>query len=389
MRILMVLDHEFPPDIRVENEIYSLVKEGHEIHIACFTQKNKPLYEETNQYKIYRRKISGFIYKSSVGCLKFPFYFNFWRNFIKDIVKNKAFDAIHIHDLPLARIGYEIKEQLKIRFVLDLHENWPAFVSAAAHTNTLLGKFLSPVHLWEKYERKMLSKADFIIAIVEEMKERLIAQGAMSEKVFVVPNTVRLDEYQNTKELPDNNFITFLYSGGIDNQRGLQIAMEGFAAVLKQYKNARLWIVGTGSYLKELREQSEQLNLSNNVIFWGWQKPDKMFALIHKADIAIIPYIRTVQTDCSSPNKLFQYMYASKPVLASNCTSIERILKETEGGICYKHNDPDDFASKAIILAANHSLRSKMGENGYAAVIKKYNWDNTSRVLNNIYKKTT
>ncbi len=383
----MVLDHEFPPDIRVENEIYSLKKAGHEAHLACFTKQNKPLYEETDKLLIHRRKLTDFIYKSSVGCLKFPFYFNFWRTFVRDLFKHNDFDAIHIHDLPLAQIGYEIKQEFKIPFILDLHENWPAFVSAAAHTNTLLGKFLSPVNLWDSYERKMLKKADYIIAIVEEMKERLIAQGADGEKVFVVPNTVRLDEYQEVKELPDNNYVTLLYSGGIENQRGLQIAIEGLPAAIHQCSNLRLWIVGKGSYEHKLRKKAEELNVLKNIVFWGWQKPDMMFKLIQKADIAIIPYIRTVQTDCSSPNKLFQYMYAKKPILSSNCTSIERILKETEGGICYHHNDPADFANKALVLAKDHSLRVKLGENGYNAVIKKYNWDYTATGLTEIYKK--
>jgi glycosyltransferase involved in cell wall biosynthesis len=387
MKILMVLDHEFPPDIRVENEIYSLKKAGHEVHLACFTRKNKPLYEDNHQYIVHRRNISGFLYKSSVGCLKFPFYFNFWRNFISDLFKHYTFNSIHIHDLPLAQLGYEIKKEFNIPFILDLHENWPAFVGAAAHTNTILGKFLSPVNLWEEYEQKMVNKADFIIAIVEEMKERLIAQGADGEKVFVVPNTVRLDEYQETKEIPDKNYVTLLYSGGIDNQRGLQIAIEGLSVIIKQYTKLRLWIVGKGSYEQELRKKAEQLNVLENVTFWGWQKPDAMFELIQKADIAIIPYIRTVQTDCSSPNKLFQYMYAKKPILASNCTSIERILKDTEGGICYIHNDPADFVHKALRLAEDRLLRVKLGENGYQAVIKKYNWDFTATGLTEIYKK--
>jgi len=387
MKILMVLDHEFPPDIRVENEINSLKKAGCEVHLACFTRTNKPLYEQYNEYIVYRRNISEFIYKSSVGCLKFPFYFNFWRTFIKNLFHQNLFDAIHIHDLPLAQIGYEVKNEFNIPFILDLHENWPAFVGAAAHTNTILGKFLSPVSLWEKYEKEMVKKADFIITIVEEMKERLVSQGADGKKVFIVPNTVRLDDYQEIKEIPDNKYVTLLYSGGIDNQRGLQIAIEGLSIAIKQNTNIRLWIVGTGSYEQELREKAENLKILNNVFFWGWQKPDVMFKLIQQADIAIIPYIRTVQTDCSSPNKLFQYMYARKPILASNCTSIERILNETEGGICYKHDDPDDFASKALMLAKDYSLRTKLGENGYHAVIKKYNWDYTSSALTEIYKK--
>src|SRR4030042_3072422 len=118
MRILMVLDHEFPPDIRVENEIASLHKAGHEIHLACYTRKNRPLTDETPNCQIHRKSISTFLYKSSVACLKFPFYFAFWRKFIMELFTRNTYDAMHIHDLPLAQIGSEMKRRYSIKFVL-------------------------------------------------------------------------------------------------------------------------------------------------------------------------------------------------------------------------------------------------------------------------------
>ncbi len=43
MKILMVLDHEFPPDVRVENEIEALLEADHQVHIACYTMKKQPI----------------------------------------------------------------------------------------------------------------------------------------------------------------------------------------------------------------------------------------------------------------------------------------------------------------------------------------------------------
>ena len=52
MRILMILDLEFPPDLRVENEIEALIDAGHEIHLACFTRKNRQKYEKIENFHI-------------------------------------------------------------------------------------------------------------------------------------------------------------------------------------------------------------------------------------------------------------------------------------------------------------------------------------------------
>ena len=97
---------------------------------------------------IHRKKITPFIYKSSVGCLKFPFYFNFWRKYISGLFEKENFDVIHIHDLPLSRIGVEMKKKFNARLVIDLHENWPALIKTAAHTQTFLGKLLSSNRQW-------------------------------------------------------------------------------------------------------------------------------------------------------------------------------------------------------------------------------------------------
>ena len=93
-KILMVLDHEFPHDVRVEKEINSLLNKGYEVHIACFTFENRPLLEKWKNIVIHRKRISSFLHKTHVGCLKFPFYFNFWRFFLNGS-KSKYFTPIN------------------------------------------------------------------------------------------------------------------------------------------------------------------------------------------------------------------------------------------------------------------------------------------------------
>jgi hypothetical protein len=94
MKILMVLESEFPPDMRVENEINSLSKDGHMIHLACTTMKNCPVEEQWGKAVIYRKPIGKFVNKSSVGALKFPFYFNFWRKYLYGLFKKNNYDVI-------------------------------------------------------------------------------------------------------------------------------------------------------------------------------------------------------------------------------------------------------------------------------------------------------
>ena len=268
MNILMILDHEFPPDIRVENEIEALTSKGHQIHIACYTFSDAAEEERKNNLLIHRKKISKFIYKSSVGALKYPFYFNFWRKFIYELFRKNKFDAIHVHDLPMAKIGYEFAQHHSIPFTLDLHENWPALLSISTHTQTFLGKILSSEKQWKEYEIEYCTKADNIIVVVEEAKTRLSKLGINEQKIKVVSNTLNFNHFELPTTKPDLNYFSMLYAGGITKHRGLQYVIQGLKHISKTNKTIRLWILGSGSYAGYLKELAKNEGVEEQVIFY-------------------------------------------------------------------------------------------------------------------------
>ncbi|MCD6178470.1 MAG: glycosyltransferase family 4 protein [Bacteroidales bacterium] len=385
MRILMVLDHEFPPDIRVENEIEALTASGNEVHIACYTRENRKSVDIFQEAVIHRKVISTFHYKSSIACLKFPFYFNFWRSFITELFKDNSFEAIHIHDLPLAKVGYEFSQKHNIPFILDLHENWPAMLRMATHTQTFLGKLLSTNKQWESYELKCSKKATQVIVVVEEAKDRLVKRGISGDKISVVSNTLNFNHFSSPKTKPDTDFITLMYAGGITKHRGLQFVIEGLKFLTDLSKPIRLWILGEGSYVQELKKMASDYGVEKQVVFAGWKEFEEMQSYLGKSDICLIPHIKSDHTDSTIPHKLFQYMYSRKPIIASNCFPIERILEETKSGLVYPFNDALKFANSVRQLIEEPLHTKKMQQNGIQAVKEKYNWLTDARVLQNIY----
>lgn len=387
MKILMVLESDFPPDVRVENEVLALTEAGHEVHIACSTRKNRPEKEVFGKAVIHRKPMSAFIYKSSVGCLKFPFYFNFWRKYIFGLFDTEKFDAIHIHDLPLGRIGVEVKHKFNVRLVIDLHENWPALIKTAAHTQTFLGKLLSSNRKWVNYEKKVLPEADMVVTIIEEARERIINLGIAPEKVCMVSNTINYDNLSiNPKKRKDDSFVIF-YGGAINRHRGLQLVLEAIKICADNNCQISLWIVGDGSYKKSLEELSQTLNIEERVRFFGHKPFKEMLELLAEADAAIIPHIRTDNNDASSPNKLYQYMYLNKPIISSDCTSLKRIISETRTGFIYMNNSSGDLASLIEKLRDDRSLLTAIEGNGKKAVIENYNWNTDKQRLITAYNQ--
>jgi glycosyltransferase involved in cell wall biosynthesis len=343
MKILMVLETEFPSDIRVENEMQALTEAGHEVHLACSTMKNRPERDLFGKSIVHRKKIKSFIYRSSVGCLKFPFYFNFWRNFIFTLCAQEKFEVIHIHDLPLSQIGIEVKRKFNIRLVIDLHENWPALIKIAPHTQTILGRLLSSNKQWKEYEREVLFKADNIITIIEEARNRVIGLGINSSKVCMVSNTINFENLSIQTKNNDSDALTIFYGGAINSHRGLQIVLETINMCVLRNIKIRFWIVGDGSFRKELEKISMELKIDTLVSFFGYKPFNEMLEILAESDAAIIPHLRTENNDASSPNKLYQYMYLNKPIISSDCTSLKRIINETNTGFIYKYDAPEEL----------------------------------------------
>lgn len=385
MNILMVLDRTFPPDIRVEHEINSLIKAGHNVHLACFTFTDEPLEENWNGVRVHRKKISSFVHKTSVGCLKFPFYFNFWRSFLSRLCKDYQFDAVHIHDLPLAKIGLELKKNYSLRFVLDLHENWPALLAIAEHVQGPLGKFLSSTKQWRTYEKQMIHNADDVIVVVEESKERLQAFTENPQKIHVVSNTPVLSELESLRKSrkgAHDNLILF-YGGGVTKHRGLQLVIKALSNM--ENNDIEFWIVGDGSYLNDLRNLTSDLNIEDQILFWGWKTLDEMTELMLESDVLLIPHKKSEHTDSTIPHKLFQYMLTGKPILATNCIPIERIINETNSGFIYDYDDQESFKKEVDYIYKKWSNNETIAMNGIEPVLEKYNWANDEEILLNIY----
>lgn len=375
MKILMVLESEFPPDVRVENEMSALSLAGHEVHLACSTRKDLPLLDRWNNSVIHRKPMSTFIYKSSVGSLKFPFYFSFWRKFIFSLLNKESFDVIHIHDLPLSKIGVEAKKVFNIHLIIDLHENWPALLKYAPHTQSFIGRLLSSDRQWTNYEKQMLSGADLVITIIEEARDRILSLGIEKEKICIVSNTADIENISiPARKRTDDDFIIF-YGGGINRHRGLQVVLEAMKLLKEKNISLKLHIVGSGSYKKELESKASVLDIESQVHFYGHKPFNEMLEILAESDAAIIPHLRTENNDASSPNKLYQYMYLEKPVIASDCISLKRILTETDAGFVYRNDSPADLASLLEKLKSNRKLPGEKAGNGKKAVLEKLNWN--------------
>ena len=383
MKILMVLHHEFPSDVRVENEAISLIKAGYQVHVACCTRKNRPRKDFFRGMIIHRVPVSTLLYKACVAALTVPLYFKFWERFLEKVVNDNDIEALHIHDLPLAQVGKILKYRYNLKLVVDLHENWPVLLDVSPHTKTVLGRILSPGFLWVRYEKRVLKHADYIIAVVRESKERLEKLGLDGSRIFVVSNTLNIEEFGYTDGEPDPRFFTLYYAGGITYHRGLQTVIEAISLVRERIPAIRFRIAGDGKYMDKLKEQVNELKVDKHVEFLGHLPLRDVAANLALADAAMIPHLRTEHAEIAMPHKLFQYMYANKPVISSDCKLMDRLITETNSGLIFRAGSAADLAEKLLALYEKRVTVPPARK----WVEEKYNWDADARTLVSLYEK--
>jgi len=389
----MVLDHQFPNDARVENEATSLIKEGHSVTLLTIHKDNRKKREFYKGIEVVRIKLSNFIREKMRGLVGFfPVYNMYLSKVIRSELKRKEYQVLHVHDLYLAGAGCMVKKETGIRLVVDLHENYVAALKYYAWSTRVPGKWFISISKWEQLERRWLEQADGIIAVIEENRERLISKGINPKKIVVTPNTLNINEFESYKIEPlreidsKENFI-LTYIGGFDSHRGLEHLIDAIKILKDEYPDIELILVGDGRIREELELLVSKLNLAERVKFEGWQPLYRIRSYIQNSDVCLIPHSKNQHTDTTIPHKLFQYMYCKKPVLATNCIPIERIVEQTKSGLIYKSGDSSMLAKNIKLLYHDSDIRAKFGENGHKAVYELYNWDTTVQEMLSFYKK--
>jgi glycosyltransferase involved in cell wall biosynthesis len=136
-----------------------------------------------------------------------------------------------------------------------------------------------------------------------------------------------------------------------------------------------LTLVGGGTERQRLEEQANILGVGSSVRFPGWVEFQKIWGYIDSSTVCLIPHVRTEHTDTTLPNKLFDYMAKGKPVVASDCAPIERVIRETNCGLTFRSGDVEDLQTALRTMLADDEVRRTRGQNGQKAVLEKYNWE--------------
>jgi len=382
----MLLESVFPQDERVEKEIASLLEAGHEVRIATYSFAECKFEEEYSGYTIYRKKIGPLMYKLGAAILVLPFYFRFWSFYVDRIYRQWKFDALHIHDLPLARLGCDYKLKHGVDFVADQHEFYSSWIVKTAHYNTFLGSIISRLSNWTSYERKYLGAADLVCTVEEPLRSLYLnMHGLDPERLIVIPNTPLKSIYKVHPGKPQDERYRLYYHGGLDILRGLDTAISALPIIRKSIPEILLVLVGKANKHFHPLQRAAELGVEDLLEIRPWVDYRELPHEIDRSNICFFtPPANREEIHNTIATKIYQYMARAKPVIVGSARYMKEFVEKYQIGIAIDERDPEEFASAVVRMYSNRGLYDKFSANARKHMDQFY-WENTVQKLLSFY----
>jgi glycosyltransferase involved in cell wall biosynthesis len=374
-RILNILPDLFPPELRVENASQALAEAGYTLRMLARPSQIKS--DRWNGEIIHidppgrAGKMLRGLKKRLLSPLNPVFHSNLSGPWIRQEATQFQPDAIIWNDLANAHLGLEIARELNAKFVLDLHENFPYNMWSTARDKNSNSRAYS-LSAWLDYEKRMTQNADLILTPAEEMNERLhsmhFTENAKMLEILNSEDHLVWDAMpqQAIQEL-DPKRDHMVYVGSASVHRGLDIIVRAIARIKDQWPELMFTIVGAGRSISLVKDLVNKFDLNSQVQLLGRRPFSEMASFIEASSLGVIPHYRYGQTDNTLPHKLFQFAAMRKPVLVSNCKSLERIARNHKLGLVFKSGNIEDAAEQLLKLKSS-KLRLELGQNGRTAI---------------------
>jgi len=140
------------------------------------------------------------------------------------------------------------------------------------------------------------------------------------------------------------------------------------------------------SFQHEIDGLIVSLHLTKNVEIVPWVSYDKKEEYSAKASMGIVTYLSYPNNISCLPNKLFDYMLMSLPVVASNFPLYKEVIDESQCGIIVDPSNPDEIAKAITYLIEHPEEAVHLGNNGRRAVEERYNWEVEGKKLLEVYR---
>ena len=237
----------------------------------------------------------------------------------------------------------------------------------------------------EEVAERVFAAASDLIAVSEEVAAYLERYPGAGDKIQVIPNGVDPERVKPglTPAWPrERDSFTVGFVGGLKPWHGLPVLVEAFHRFRQLEPKARLLIVGDGPERAKLNDEIGRCGLQEAVYFTGAVSPDQVPGWLASMNVAVAPYPMLAHF-YFSPLKVFEYMAAGLPIVASRVGQIARIIQHDVNGLLVPAGDSSALAAGLQQLRNDPESALRLGQKARQTVFQNHTWDQVvRRILN-------
>ncbi len=391
-RVLIIVENlPVPFDRRVWQEATTLHEHGYDVTVICPRgQDYRRAHEVIDGIEVFRHPLPlqasrwyGYVLEYG-WALAWEFALA-WR-----VLLTRGFDVIHACNPPdaLFLVGGFFKFALGKRFIFDHHDLCPELYEAKT------GRGDGPLpRVLRWLERQTFRTADTTIATNDSYRRIAIERGGMRpDRVFVVrsgPNLARLRHLPPDESLKQGRRYLVTYVGIMGKQDGVDRLLYAVRHLVHHLgrTDTHFLLIGGGTELEPMKALAARLRLQEFVTFTGLVPPnsDLLMTALSTTDVGVSPDPPNAMNNCSTMNKVLEYMAFGKPLVQFDLT--EGRASAGEASLYAEHGDPADLAQKIALLLDDEPLRRRMGDIGRRRIESTLGWEHQQRALLAAYEQ--
>lgn len=389
MRILYLADIRFPLErangIQSMETCHALAERGHDVTLIVRPDTETPARDPFAFYGLPRVPrlhvevvpVTGPAAARRAGYLTFA---------IGRSLGTARQDVVFTRDLALASLVIGLPRALRAPVVYEAHTI--AADAARARPDLLTGgAAASPSKLrrLEARDGRVWRGADGYVTITDGLRRELERRFGPRPRIAMIPDGVRLAPAPGIQSPTSERPFTIGYAGHLYPWKGVDLIVEAVAAM----PDARALIVGGHDKepdLARVKAFATELDCVNRITFTGLIPPSDVPARLRETDVLVLPNPRSVISDAhTSPLKLFEYMAAGRPIVASDLPSIGEVLRDGVNAVMVEPGNPQALVAGIRKLQDDPALGRRLAAQA-AEDVQDYTWARRAERLEALLK---